>query len=308
MKRQKKKGAVLRAAAILVACAMAAFVIAGLISLTWNNRVFTVKYEVSSDKLSEGFRVLLISDLHLREFGKNNSLLVARAKETKPDIICLGGDMIESYASWEQEEAFVDLVRRLLEIAPVYIGTGNHDALAYYRWTTHGPGAEILAFGDSSELNEKLTAVGAVMLEKSYADIEINGQRVRIGGFYPFAYKTELESESSWAPRRAFLEDYCDTDSFKLMISHRPEGFISEDGPAEWDVDLVLSGHTHNGVVALPLLGAIWTNEGIFPKHDRGLFHEECFDMVICGGLDGHGNIPRVFNPPEIVVIDVKPQ
>ena len=308
MKRQKKKGAVLRATAIFVACAVAAFVIAGLISLTWNSRVFTVRYEVASDKISEGFRVLLISDLHLREFGENNSLLVARAAEAKPDIICLAGDMIESYATCEQEDAFVDLVRRLLEIAPVYIGTGNHDALAYYTWVTRGAGAELMGFGDGTELKQKLEDAGAVFLEKSYEEIEINGCAVRIGGYYPFAYRNEYDSDESWNDRRAFLEDYCDTDSFKLMISHRPEGFISKDGPAEWNVDLVLSGHTHNGVVALPLIGAIWTNEGVFPRHDRGLFHEEYFDMVICGGLDGHGNIPRVFNPPEIVVVDVKPQ
>lgn len=305
VKRNNKKRVVLRAAAILLIGSVLGFFAAGLWSLTWNDRVFTVRYELASDKVDSGFRVLLITDLHLREFGEGNSMLVARARDAAPDIICLGGDMIETYASYEQDEAFVSLVKRLVEIAPVYIGIGNHDALAFYSWCERTD-MEMTSFGGVTNLTRAVEEAGAVVLEKGFEDIEINGEKVRLGGFYPFAFRDEGDTDESWESRRVFLEDYCDTELFKLMISHRAVSFYKEDAPENWDIDLVVSGHTHNGVVALPGIGAIWENEGFFPKHSRGMFHEGKLNIVVCAGLDGHGCIPRVFNPPEIVVIDVK--
>ena len=84
VKRNNKKRVVLRAAAILLIGSVLGFIAAGLWSLTWNDRVFTVRYELASDKVDSGFRVLLITDLHLREFGEGNSMLVAPRGTPRP--------------------------------------------------------------------------------------------------------------------------------------------------------------------------------------------------------------------------------
>ena len=77
-----------------------------------------------------------------------------------------------------------------------------------------------------------------------------------------------------------------------------------------WDVDLVLSGHTHGGLVRLPFIGGLYAPmQGLFPKYDRGYFQLGThMQMVITSGLAGHGLLPRVNNLPEIVVIDLVPQ
>lgn len=283
------------------------FIVAAGISILLNGRLTTAYYELGSEKIKSSFRIALISDLHRESFGENNADLVALTAGQEPDIICVDGDMLEKSHTPEEDDALVSLIERLSAVAPIYMAAGNHDYIAY----CVSPillGPEYDGMAGRSELTERLEAAGAVFLESDYEEIEVNGNRLRIGGFYPFAFRSEYDSDGSWEVREEFLSEYCDTDSFKLMLSHRPDTFIYGDAGSAWDIDLVLSGHTHNGVIALPFgLGAIWTSEGWFPKYDRGEFELGSMTMIISSGFSGNRGIPRVFNPPELVFVDVKP-
>lgn len=283
------------------------FASAAIVSILLNCRLTVADYETPSEKIETGFRIALISDLHRESFGENNGELVALVARQKPDIICVAGDMLEKNHTAEEDDAFVLLMERLLEIAPVYIAAGNHDYPAYCVRPVM-LGAEYGGMEGRSELTERLENAGAVFLESEYVDTEIKGNSVRIGGFYPFAFRFEYDTDESWREREGFLSDFCDTERYKLMLSHRPDTFIYEDAGSSWEIDLVLSGHTHNGVVSLPFgLGAIWTSEGLFPKHDRGIFELGSMNMIISAGFAGNRGIPRVFNPPELVIADVVP-
>ena len=52
-----------------------------------------------------------------------------------------------------------------------------------------------------------------------------------------------------------FLTDFQNTNSYRLMMAHRPDSFIFGDAAKTWDIDLVVSGHNHGGQVILPVLG-----------------------------------------------------
>jgi predicted MPP superfamily phosphohydrolase len=67
-------------------------------------------------------------------------------------------------------------------------------------------------------------------------------------------------------------------------------------------IDLVLSGHVHGGCVRLPLIGGVLSPERkFFPKYSLGKYTEKNTTMIVTSGLGKF----RLFNPPEIVVIDL---
>lgn len=83
-KKKKIICAVFAAAAIAAALAW---------KIKWDGDQLEVTfYHVESDKILNGFRVVQLSDLHLKEFGEKNQELVERVRRLKPDIIAVTGD------------------------------------------------------------------------------------------------------------------------------------------------------------------------------------------------------------------------
>ena len=73
--------------------------------------------------------------------------------------------------------------------------------------------------------------------------------------------------------------------------------------------DLTLSGHAHGGQIRLPVLDGLFApGQGILPEYDAGLFvHENGEMMYVSRGL-GNSVFPlRVFNRPEMTVIEILP-
>ena len=97
-----------------------------------------------------------------------------------------------------------------------------------------------------------------------------------------------------------------DKDAFSLLLAHNPVWF---EDYAAWGADLTLSGHVHGGVVRLPFLGGVLsTSFRLFPKYDGGYFTKEGKHMIISRGLGAHTIPLRLFNPAELVVIELEPQ
>ncbi|MCH5348597.1 MAG: metallophosphoesterase, partial [Oscillospiraceae bacterium] len=78
-------------------------------------------YSISSPMLPKkfsGIRIVHLSDLHNKVFGKNNAPLLKLIAKEKPDIIAMTGDMISHKAP--NADKFFELVRQLSKLAPVY--------------------------------------------------------------------------------------------------------------------------------------------------------------------------------------------
>lgn len=276
---------------------LVAVVIGVLLSITiCTFAVRTVTYTVALQNLGSSVRVILLSDLHGKSFGRENSRLIAKIQEQTPDAIFLDGDMIDSRADSPDVQELLRLIESLCEIAPVYFSLGNHE-LEYMQTDT--------------SLLTQVAEAGAVVVNDSYVDVTVAGQPLRIGGTmgHGFAFgRTEEEFTSS--PEYVFLKAFENTELPKICLAHMPDTFIFNGAYTLWDVDLVLSGHTHGGLVRLPFIGGLYAPmQGLFPEYDRGHFRLGThMQMVITSGLAGHGLLPRVNNPPEIVVIDLVPQ
>lgn len=288
----KRKKSILKWLGIIAAVCLAA----SLAVFISNTRISTASYTVALEDLESPLRLVLISDLHGKSFGKDNARLIAKIQEQTPDAIFLDGDMIDSRADSPDVQELLRLIESLCEIAPVYFSLGNHE-LEYMQTDT--------------SLLTQVAEAGAVVVNDSYVDVTVAGQPLRIGGTmgHGFAFgRTEEEFTSS--PEYVFLKAFENTELPKICLAHMPDTFIFNGAYTLWDVDLVLSGHTHGGLVRLPFIGGLYAPmQGLFPKYDRGYFQLGThMQMVITSGLAGHGLLPRVNNLPEIVVIDLVPQ
>ena len=134
--------------------------LACLASVWLSYNYLTVSYfNVQSSKISEPFRLVLISDLHEHHFGNGNEKLAEKIREQSPDIIIIDGDMINGNSG--NADTAVEVVQILKDIAPVYYSLGNHE----YDYMEAG----------HEELPEELEAAGAQVLNYESVDIEVNG-------------------------------------------------------------------------------------------------------------------------------------
>ena len=282
---------------ILLAVLTALVLLIGAELIRSNCALKVTGYAVRSEKVNSAFRVVLVSDLHGQEFGKNNRRLLEKIAANEPDVIVLAGDMIEAGADGEEVERVCVFVSAAKEIAPVWYGLGNHE----YRYIeNHGAGIE-----------EKLTEAGAVVLEAEYADIDVGGTPMRIGGYAGYYRTAHLNTKDpeKQAAHNSFFEGFEDTERFKLLINHIPTNWLDWDYRDKYPVDLVLSGHYHGGLVRFPLIGKglYAPYVGWFPPYTKGCFEGEAATCILSSGLAGANGVPRFFNTPEIVVIDVVP-
>lgn len=254
-------------------------------------------YNIRSNKIKEDMKIVLISDLHDSQFGKDNQKLIDKIKKQKPDLILMDGDMINEEA--KDPSVATNLVKELTKSVPVYYAMGNHE-LGYIK-------------RDTSDLCQELTSAGAKIVEKQYEDLTIKGNQLRIGGLYEYAFTVDGEGKMSKkdmnAKLRHFLTDFEDSNAFKIMMAHRPDSFIFGQAADTWKIDLVASGHAHGGQVVIPGVGGLYgADQGWFPKYVDGIHHFKTVkNMIITRGLGSdREKLPRFHNIPEIVVINLQ--
>ena len=137
----------------------------------------------------------------------------------------------------------------------------------------------------------------------TYEDAVINGKKLRIGGFFEWP-RARLERENSRAVADALndetnaLDDVC-----TILICHCPE--VLDTSLADEKFDLVLSGHAHGGQVRIGGQGLWSTSQGFLPKYTSGVNQMGESQVVISRGLGDSEPYPRIFNQPELVVVDV---
>ena len=255
-----------------------------------------VHYTVAVEGLTNAVRAAVISDLHGRELGKDNVRLIAKTAEQIPDVIFLDGDLIDRNSGEEDVRELERLIQSLCEIAPVFFSLGNHEQ-AYMR--------------NDDTLLERIEAAGATVVNDSFVDVSIADQTLRIGGTLGYGfYFGRSEEEFTTSAEYVFLKEFENTEFPTICLAHRPDTFIFNSAYDMWDIDVVVSGHTHGGLVRLPFVGGLYAPmQGFFPEYDRGYFQlGDNMQMIISSGLAGHGVLPRVNNLPEIVVVDLVPK
>ena len=264
-------------------------ILTGLIIWTlWGNTALEVnEYQITSDKIPEafsGFRIAQVSDLHNAEFGEGNCKLIGLLSQTDPDMIVLTGDLIDSRQT--DNEIALEFAEQAIQISPVYFISGNHEARVR----------------EYDDLKMGLVDAGVVVLENQQVQITKEGEHITLIGVDDPSFRTDyLFGDAESVIKQATADLQNETDSFTILLSHRPELF---DTYVDSGVDLVFSGHAHGGQFRIPLVGGLVApNQGFFPKYDAGQFNRENTTMIVSRGV-GNSIIPvRFNNRPEIIVV-----
>lgn len=255
-------------------------------------RFVVVKHTIKHEKIRKNYRVVVLADLHNKQYGKKNAVLLKAIEEQEPDAVLIAGDMLTAHPGKSMEPA-VDFVTALAEKYPVFYGNGNHEHRLKLYPETYGDMAK--------EYEEALERAGIQPLVNrheilSEQNIAIYGAEIDREYYRRF---TIPEMEETYLPK---LLGKPDPDKYTILLAHNPDFFPSY---AKWGADLVLSGHVHGGMVRIPgWRGIVSPNVRLFPRYDGGRFTEGSSTMILSRGLGMHTIPVRLFNPGELIVIE----
>ena len=283
------------------AAAAAGFVI--LESKRELNSLTVRKVRITCGKENQGspVRIAYFADYHEAGEGKLNNRIAEAIGEACPDIIMIGGDMLNGYEKREDLPS-VDLIDKLYRIAPVYMAPGNHEKRAELKVYKDN---ELLYDQFMSEIEDKVH-----YLKNSSELISVNGKWLRVFGLdLPLEYFKRREKRILTAEEMHDFLGRPDTDDsavFNLLLAHNPEYF---EAYAEWGAELTLSGHFHGGLVNIPVVGgAISPRLRVFPEYTKGMYEsKKCPGrfMYLTSGIGQHSLKIKINNIPEIIVIDL---
>lgn len=252
--------------------------------LVWQtNDLVVTTYDYSNSKVPlefNDYKILQISDLHNKRFGKNQSRLIKHTLDINPDIIVITGDLVDD--AKESFDNALDYIKGVIDYLPIFYVAGNHEKTANLYET----------------LKVDLEMLGVIVLEDDIYLIEKDQAFINLIGvldpeFYDSYYNVLINTVNS----------LYESEMFNILLSHRPEIL---DLYASTNVELVFTGHAHGGQVRLPFIGALLApDQGVFPKYTSGVHTMDNTTMVISRGL-GESIIPiRTFNRPELVVVNL---
>lgn len=247
------------------------------------NKMSIRNYSVEADEISNPIRIALITDLHSCKYGDKEQELIDEINFQNPDIIALAGDFFDDVISDENAEY---LLQGVADKYPCYYVTGNHEY-----WS----GSE--AFDTKMAILEKYNVH---ILSGKLETITVNGETINICGIEDtesLDYKDQLDDVAKLSQ---------ETGCYTILLAHHPELFESYTSKG---FDLVLSGHAHGGQWRIPgiLNGLYAPDQGLFPKYAGGMYQDKDTTMIVSRGLARESiMVPRIYNRPELVIIDVK--
>lgn len=279
-----------------ITCVVLFIVLLCLILPGFYNALKVVHYTIKTEDVSAPFRIALAADLHSCAYGADQRELLAAIEAEAPDLLLLGGDLFDDKLPNDQAVAFLKGVQGKY---PCYYVMGNHEY-----WSGADAFAEKMAI---------LEAYGVICLSGDAAALEINGTWFTLCGVDdPYAWTENgsfvQNAAASYREQVAQTAALAPDGGFTILLAHRPEllDFYSQFG-----FDLVLAGHAHGGQWRIPgiINGLYAPNQGLFPAYAGGAYAQQDTVMIVSRGLGRESTrIPRFYNRPELVIVDVMPE
>ncbi|NLL02216.1 MAG: metallophosphoesterase [Mollicutes bacterium] len=232
------------------------------------------EYSIKNSKLPDSFQGLKIvhfSDLHFGSTVRTPELkkIINQINLLKPEIIFFTGDLIDKDAKVSKDD-LVELIALLnsLDAVNTYMVKGNHDFINSYEEILKNLNIKLLQ--NQSELfyyndNTPIMIIGL--------DDYLNGKEDITKAFENYS------------------EEY-----YTILLTHEPDVVLKLN---DYEPDIILAGHSHNGQVRLPFIGSIVKVKGAEHYYDEKYYIDD-IPLFISGGL-GTSKYPfRLFNHPSI--------
>ena len=243
------------ASALGVSSAVSAFGYTKFIEPEWL-KFHQVECKLFHEPLGDPSRLLHLSDVHASPAVPKR--LIERAIDiglaAKPDLACITGDFITDgdpfEVAWLERQ-----LRRVSGAAPSFATLGNHDGGPWaHRWG---------GLPTSAAIAKLVTASGMNLLHNKNVEFRAKGRTFELVGLGDL-WADEFKPAAA-CPAPSSVQ--------KIVLSHNPD---TKDLLADYEWDLMLSGHTHGGQLSLPLVGTPFAPvrdhryvEGLKPWNNR---------------------------------------
>lgn len=250
-----------------------------LVRAALNDNLTVREYTIESELVTGTHTYVVLTDLHSTFYGENQEYLAAEIMKYAPEAVFLVGDIADDKED-RQFSGTAVLLEHIADDYPCYYVTGNHECWLEYTDDIHGMFEEY----------------GVTVLRGSSVDL---GDGIVLHG---------VDDPLFYGGREEFLGQLealpLSDEKFDILLSHRPE---YAETYADCGFDLALSGHAHGGQVRIPLFmnGLYAPNQGWFPEYAGGRYDFADKTVIVSRGLM-LDDLPRVFNPPEVAVIEVE--
>lgn len=237
----------------------------------WNRRDLPVG---DLPRALEGFRVIHLTDLHLRRFwSEAYDRLIRRVNDAAADLILITGDFVNSKRNHVPEVPFA---RRFVSQLQARFGCfgilGNHDRYG---------------------LEPRMNGSGVMLLDGRRQVIEVNGAPLELIGL-PGVDRRDVTGEvlERFPPREPGMP--------RLVLAHFPD-LIRKARVLQ--PDIFFAGHTHGGQICLPGGIPIIRHDSLPPRLVRGIHRVDRTWLVVSRGLGFTGLPLRLFCPAEVIEI-----
>lgn len=240
-----------------------------LIRVVGNMGLVVREYAVYKDNLPkdlEGLKIVHFSDLH---YNKNSSIktvkkLVELINKANPDIVIFTGDLIDSH--YEIDSASLESI--MSEFNSINTSIGKY---------------AIKGEEDLENFNQVFNNSNFTILENTVEKIYYKSSSINLLALDETYLKDNIKGFND--------------DSFTITIVHKPD--LTDRIMSDFNTDIILAGHSHNGQIVLPLIGALFRKEGA-RKYPASHYTINNTDLYVSGGIGNSGHQWRLFNHPSI--------
>lgn len=217
------------------------------------------EYKIENNRIPknfDGIKIVHFSDVHYGTVVDLKYLkkIVNLINKQKPDLVFFTGDFIDRHVKITTEES--EEIKKILNTIESTLGnyavSGNHDIKNISDFKNIMDGSFTMLNNEEKLLyykdNTPISLVGLTDMSETEVNYDV------------------FKEESNY---------------YRIVLAHEPDEILNI---KQYNIDLMLSGHSHNGQVRVPFIGAVYTPIGSKTYYEK-YYKVDDIDLFISNGI-----------------------